>query len=329
VAGALVVLALTSASASAAETDLGPIGLGTIVVDNAREHVLVSGPAGNVVDVLDYSGHLVATIPGITGAYGMAIHGASLYVAESATGSVAQINLKTLTPNKRPFATGLSDPKWLAAAGGAVWVTTRWKESAWGTLASVNLATRTVKMFEELHFEPDLATTPARPGTLFLAEDVVSPGSIYRLNVTSGTPVVAAQATGLHQENIEGLVISPDGARAIPAAGSPYDFEELSAFTLKPDGVIYPGSPYPHAVAVSGRRANLLASGLCDEEPDIAVYPIGTTTATFTASTPVVGQNRCVATHGLALSADGRTLFAAFFSEPLGGDTVISAFKLP
>ena len=240
---------LASATASAAETDLGAIGFGAIVVDNARGHVLVSGPRANVVDVLDFAGNLLATIPSIDGAYGMVIKGHTLFVAESTAGAVVEVNLKTLAVTKSPLVTGLRNPRWLAIAGGALWITTG-SEHGWGGLAAVSFASRELRQFEEdAYYEPDLATTPANHDELFVASDGVSPGSIYRLNVSSGAPVVAASGIGLNQENIEGLAVSPSGKRVIPASGWPYDFEELSAKTLKPDGIVYPGKrirqPWP------------------------------------------------------------------------------------
>jgi hypothetical protein len=217
------VVALAPPAACAASTDLGPIGLGTILVDNAREHVLVSGPTANVVDVLSFSGNLIATIPNIYGAYGMAIKGRSLYVAERTDGSVVKINLATLKTSKKPLVTGLQQPTWLAITGGALWITTSVGSSGRGDLASVNLSSHVLTKFETSYYEPDLATSPADANTLFVASDGLSPGSIYRLDVSSGTPVIAVSGTGLNQENIRGLAVSPDGTRVIPASSFPYD----------------------------------------------------------------------------------------------------------
>ena len=326
---AVVVAALALPAACVASTDLGPIGFGTVIVDNARGHVLVSGPAANVVDVLDFSGNLVATIPNVYGAYGTAIKGHKLYVAESTAGAIVQINLKTLRARKKPVVTGLQRPRWLAITGGSLWVTTS-LGSGQGELGSVNLTSHALKQFEGNYYEPDLATSPADPDELFVADNGLSPGSIYRLDVSSGTPVVAASNPFTHQSNIEGLVVSPDGTRVIPAAGYPYDFEELSASTLQPDGVIYPGQAYPSAVAVSGRRANLLATGLGpNAEPDLLVDPIGSPAPIFTATTVDARGRHYIAEPGLALSADGGTLFAVYFSETFAGDTMLSTFAVP
>src|SRR5512133_1220152 len=70
-----LVLAAVAPAFARASTDLGPIGFGTMVVDDARGHVLVSGPTGNVVEILDFSGNVVGTIPNIYGAHGMVVSG--------------------------------------------------------------------------------------------------------------------------------------------------------------------------------------------------------------------------------------------------------------
>jgi hypothetical protein len=317
-------------AAAAAETDLGDIGFGAVVVDNAREHVLVSGPTVGVVDVLNFSGELIARIPNIDGVRGMVIKGHTLFVAESTAGSVVEINLKTLAVAKSPLVTGLHNPRWLAIAGGSLWITTG-SGDGWGGLAAVNLASHELRQFgEDAYYEPDLATTRADRDELFVASDGISPGSVYRLNVSSGAPVVTMSGIGLNQENIEGLVVSPNGERVIPASGWPYDFEELSASTLKPDGVVYPGEAYPAAVAVSGRRANLLATGLfATRGADIFVDPIGSTTPIFEATTYSFGETHSIAPHGLALSANGKALFAAHFSELYEDETWLSVFEVP
>ena len=117
----------------------------------------------------------------------------------------------------------------------------------------------------------------------------------------------------------------------IPASGWPYAFEELSASTLQPDGIVYPDNPYPSAVAVTPGRGGLLATGLDNgySLPDIAVYPLGTTSPIFTATTFTPNGTANVLPHGLALSLDGSMLFAATGSDPVATNTIFNAFPLP
>src|SRR5262245_58739413 len=79
-AGAAVLVVGTSARAAAPSIALGQTGFGSIVVDDAHGHVLVSGPAANEVLVFDLAGNLVKTIPNQYGAGAMVVHGSTLYV---------------------------------------------------------------------------------------------------------------------------------------------------------------------------------------------------------------------------------------------------------
>jgi hypothetical protein len=329
VAVVATILAVSPAVAWAGETGLGAIGFGAVAVDSTREHVFVSGPKANVVDVLNFSGKLIATIPNIYGADGMVIEGDTLFVAEGTDGTVVQINLTTLATAGSPLVTKLEKPRWLAIAGGALWVTTNGC-CGWGRLDSVSLKSHAVKQFRTEYYEPDLATSPADPDELFVAEEGVSPGSVYRLNVTGRKLKVAAKNTSTNQQNIRDLAVSPDGTRVIPASGAPYDFEELSARTLKPDGVIYPGEAYPSAVAVSGPEADLLATGIASASgPDIRVDPIGIPSPIFEATTHSSAYFQSIPPHGLALSANGQMLFAASFSDSEETETLLNTYELP
>src|SRR5262249_25255228 len=116
-----------SSSASTAGTEgmrLGTDGFATVVVDDARGRVLVSAPNANAVRVADLSGHDVATIQNVYGAFGMVIDGDVLYVAQSTVGSVARIDLTTLRPSHpATIGSGMAAPTWLALSGGRLWTT--------------------------------------------------------------------------------------------------------------------------------------------------------------------------------------------------------------
>jgi hypothetical protein len=330
----MLALCAAPASADSSSTDLGPTGFGAVVVDNAGKQVLVSGPTANVVDVLDFSGNLVATIPNVYGAYGMAIDGRTLFVAESSTGAVAQINLKTLTEHKKPLLSGLDRPHWLAITHGELWVTTRLGPSCCrATLESLNLRSRVATRFPETsYFDPYLTTSPKVPNTLFLAEEGLSPGSVYKLDVSSGKPVIEASNTSVRQSNIEGLVASPDGKSVIPVAGYPHALEELHASTLTPDGVVYRGEAYATAVAVSGSPANRLATAIGPNGagPDLSVDPLGIPAPIFSDTTTGTSGSPGVLEHGLAMSADGHTLFAVHYGETFfSGNTMLGTFTVP
>lgn len=123
-----------AASASAA-TNLGSVGLGSVVVDDAAQRVFVSAPRANAVEEFDFSGQLVDTVPNIDGAWGMVISGNDLYVAENTTGSIVRIDLTQLSAAPSIVATGLNEPTHLVLAGGDLWTTVG---SQWGSVMSVD-----------------------------------------------------------------------------------------------------------------------------------------------------------------------------------------------
>jgi hypothetical protein len=307
-AGSLASAATGAMGTGTAAVELGSTGFGSIVVDDAYHHVFVSGPASNEVIVTDFSGTIVSTITGEDGVAGMAIDGSMLYVADSNVGAIDQIDLATLT-DKGVLATGLAGMRWLAVAGGKLW-TCLGGAGGWDQLASVSFD-GTVSEFGGSYYDGEVSSSAATPDILYVADDDLSPGSIYRFDVSSGSPVLEVRArTGNY--GIDQLTVSPDGTRVIPASGAPYDFQELAASTLQPDGVVYPGAPYPSAVAVTASRGGLIATGLRQgfSTPQIHVYPIGKPSAEGLASTNSTDGTTNVVPHGLAFSGDGSTLFA-------------------
>ena len=310
IAATALITGSSAFGATGTSVALGAIGFNAIAVDDANGHVFVSGRPANEVLVFDFDGNLVKTIPNLYGAGDMVVHGTSLYVVERNTGTIEAIDLNTLT-DSGPVATGLNLPVWLAFAGGKLWTGVN-GQYGWAQLASVGLD-GTVTVFSNTnYYAPDFGTSASDPNTLYVTEDGLSPGAIFRLDVSSGSPVVSAANTFTDQSNIEQVAVSPDGTRVIPASGAPYYFEELSPSTLKPDGIVYPGQPYPSAVAVSPGSGGLLATGLDSgySSPSISVFRLGVPQALFTATTTNSSGTANVLPHGLALSADASRLFA-------------------
>lgn len=278
---------------------------GQITVDDAGGHVFVSLPSANAIDEFDFSGNLLWTMT-IPGADGMVLVGRTLYVAENNTGEIVKLDLSAAAPAPTIVTSGLNGPQYLVMTGGDLWVT---EDSS---VASVDPVSGLVTPLPTSYYDADLATSPGAPNTLFIAEDGLSPGAVFRLDVTTSPPTVAASNTSTPQENIEGIAVSPDGTRVIPASGYPYFFEELSAATLAPDGLRYPGQAYPSAVAVSASGA--VATGLAGggDTPNLEVLPLGSPLPTF--ATTVAGTSSFGSTgilpHGLALSADALRVFA-------------------
>jgi hypothetical protein len=348
----LAVLLPASASASAG-TILGNGLYGTMAVDATRAHVFVSLPENNVVDELSYTGQLLATIP-VQSPEGMVISGNYLYVAEalaSPSGAIVKIDLtaSTLTPTVVSSAP-LNYPQWLVFAGGKLWAT----EAASGTgccsghVTGVDPTTGAVTEFPNdaavnSIYDPDLATSPGAPNTLFVSEDGLSPGTVYRIDVSSGTPSLIASTPSNQSQygdvaNIRDLAVSNDGTRVLPAAGATqntsgftlYQVDEFSASTLLPDGVAYPTGPYPSAVATS--VSGLVATGILSGNPtnDINVFRAGASVPSFSASVHDSSGSADVWPHGLAFAPDSSYLFVVAIDDVYPNrNTTFYSFPLP
>jgi hypothetical protein len=302
---AVSVVMLQGATAWASSVS-APIGqsFGSMVVDDANQHVFVSSPADDAVLVYNFSGSLVATIPNIDGAYGMVIHGSTLYVTESTGGMIEAIGVATLN-DEGSVGIGLVDPQVLAFAAGELWTATE-PDEGYTELTSVSLSGQVTVLpasASTQYSRPNFATSPATPNILYVGNSSGFLYDLYELDVSTGSPVVVAGGSG----GDVGLAVSPDGTRLIPA-GSGSDMEELSASTLVSDGVAYPGGT---AVAVSPGNGGLVATGPAGFAlPNVSVFQAGATTPIFTTSIDNWGGNSSVVPGGLALSADGTKLFA-------------------
>jgi hypothetical protein len=326
---AVSVVMLQGGSASAntvsvplGQTGLGETGFGDIVVDDTNDHVFVSNPSANSITVLGFGGNVITTITSLPGAFGMVIHGSTLYVAEETANAIEAINLSTLTDAGPVAATGLEQPKWLAYAGGKLW-TNDDDSGANEDLESVTLGGNATTYYlldggadQGAFPDPEFATSPATPNVLYVWENGGDPGPVYEYDVSTGTPVQLASNLFV-ADGMDALAVSPDGTRVIPSALSSSNLTELSASTLTDDGTVYPAATSLSALAVSPADGGLVATGLSNRNSttpaDISVFKLGLPATTFMAST---GPNPDIAENGLAMSADGSRLFA-ITSDPI------------
>jgi hypothetical protein len=312
-----------NACASTISTPLGQTTFGAIVVDDANSHVFVSSPGGNDVQVYNFSGTLLKTISGINGADGMVINGSTLYVAENVSnGAIEEIRLSDLN-DAGTLATGLTNPQWLAFAGGQIWTNTN-PSAGTSQLTSVSMS-GDVDVFPsstpgaELG-DTNLATTASDTDLLYVVD---ATGDIDKLNVQGGSPVVDASLDSADAPNTSaGLAVSGDGTRLITGPQG-VGYVELDASTLANDGLAYRdggGVSGDTAFAVSSGNGSLLATAapqLAVSTTSVNIFQLGDTTATYTTgvatamtSLSFAQTNPAFVPNGLALSADGARLFA-------------------
>lgn len=262
--------------------------------------------------VLDYSGSLVKTIPDEYGADAMVVNGSVLYVALTTTGTIDEIDLHTLTRIKT-LASGLVKPSDLALAGGLLW-TTSGNCAQW----SVQLVAIDPSTGEETEYTPDGSTnlsycaafaTDAISSDRLVAWDAgLEPANLTTLDVSSGTPTLMLSQREEILENLGDAVVT-SGDKVVTASGYPYEFDQWKLSNLRQDGVVYPGSAYPVAVASAGGNVATGVASVAGEAASVRVFRLGRPGAII-ATLPSSGQNDGLYRRGLAMSSDGNLVFA-------------------
>lgn len=298
---------------------------GHMVVDPKTKHVFVSSPEASAIVVLDYSANIVGMIANEAGADGMVLSGSSLYVALTTAGAIDEISTIRLS-RTRTLTTGLVQPADLVLAGGRLWTTTG-ACTYWSTeLVGVDLLTGETKTYpapanSNLSYCAAFAGSLALPNILLAWDHGLSPATITEIDVSTGAPVAVASRREETLGNLQGIAITSDGSLFITASGAPYEFDEWRTSDLTQDGVIYPGMPYPVAVAVSGNGT--LAGGLWS--------PTGWTLREYSVGQPdhylysgaFGSQTNLIFARGLAFTPDSSRLLVVTGDQDIGQKTVI------
>jgi len=311
-------IALAGSGRALAATRL-PDSFGAVVVDDAHHHVLVSSPAENSITVVDFSGAPVATIPDVSGAGSMVVDGSTLYVVAGSSGTVEAYDTGTYRRLAEYGAGVLVQPRPLALAGGKLWTSTGKCGGLETKLVSIDLtAPHAVHVYDppgRLVFCIGLAEAPHNLNQLLAWDDGEGPSTVFRFDVSTGIPVLAAQKAGPFGLIVQ-LAVTADGTRFASASGAPYEVDEFTMSDLDYDAIVYPTGPYPNAVATTGGRGGLLAAGIGNA---VQVYELGNPDLPVFTSCFCDADNT-LRTRGLAMSADGRFLFAvsgAVYTGPL------------
>lgn len=288
-----------------------PRTFGAIEADPATGRVFVSSPGSGVVTVLNETGTVLGSVP-VPGAGALLVDGPTLYVVSTTGGRIDAFNTTTLAP-AGSYGGGalLLQPSTLVKAGGQLW-------TAAGScgdevrLVSINPATGQVTAHDPifwLDYCPLLFTSPTDPNLVLGFDKGLSPTTVVRIDVASGSPVVE---TTLRTENANGKdgEVLPDGQTFALATGSPYEIRTFLVDPLQQFGVVYPTGHYPNAVEVTGAGGGLLAAGRdSSSDVDIDVFRIGDPSAPLFRH-DFGSSNETIVDRGLAFGSEGRTLFA-------------------
>ena len=286
-------------------TPLSLTSFGSIAVDDAHQHVFVSGgPFGSSIVVLDFDGNLVTTITGEQGANGMAVDASTgtLYVALQNANAISKIDTATLAETSRFATTGISGPSRLALAGGRVWFD--YNCNGPGGIGSAALDGSDVTT----EGGPDCVTFATSPGDPdLLAAAVVGRESAYVWDVSSGNLVqTASLATPGGADDIRDIALTPDASELLVASANP---STINSFLLADSSLAhsYATGPYPVAVAVTGDGAFVAGGAQAASAKDIFIFASDETPV---RSWDVGGSTNLVSDRGLAFSGDSSRLFA-------------------
>jgi hypothetical protein len=288
-------------------------GFGRIATDPSNCQVFISSPGSDAIVVVDYTGKVVTTIAGEFGADAMVVRGSTLYVTLTTGGGIDAISTTKLSKIRR-LASGLVSPRDLVIAGGLLWTTTGPCAQRTLQLASVDPTTGTTHLYapsvdSDLSYCAALVSSLATPNLILAWDMGIGPGTLTKIDVSSGEPVFVQSKLEMRLENLIDLAFTPDGMRFVTASGWPYEFDEWNLAGLDQDGVIYPGGAYPIAVAVTGAGGGTMAGGLDTPfGPGLFQYALGRPAA---APGALAGTDSNVLYHrGLAFGVGGTTIFA-------------------
>ncbi|MDP1807458.1 MAG: hypothetical protein Q8K72_19935, partial [Acidimicrobiales bacterium] len=155
----------------------------------------------------------------------------------------------------------------------------------------------------------------------------LSPTTVVRLDISSGTPVVTSslRTDGGNGKDAE---VFPDGQTFGLASGAPYEIRTFRTNPVEPFGVVYPTGHYPNALDATAGAGGVVAAGRdASYEPDIDVFRLGDPSKSFLRY-DFGSSYQTLKDAGLALSPEGTHLFAV--SGHWDGDTaVLSVFGPP
>jgi hypothetical protein len=295
-------------------TQLPFSGFGDMVVDPVHQRVFVTGSlADNTIQVLDFNGTIIASIPNEAG-WGMALDSSTstLFVAITSANTIDKISTNSLLKTGTIPVVGLF-PDLLAIAGGRLWFGHECFTTHAG-LASIRFNGTGLKTYSGANFPKDcaaLATTPTNTNLLVTADLGLTPTTVWEYNVATNPPTLLATAfnPGGDTGGLNDMHISPDGSSLLAATFTPDNLQEFRMSDLTLTGT-YEGGPGNDAAIYTG-DGSFVAGAINDiqvwTQPYQAfVFEHGNSTATSTFD---LGE-RYVYPRGLLFSPDSTKLFA-------------------
>lgn len=270
---------------------------GYIAVDNAHQHVFISGGDGvDGIAVMDFSGTVVTTLETGTATTGLVVDEASgtLYAALYDDNAIALIDTANLTEIKRWPGLANFNPQGLAIVDGKAWYPGL---LGWGTMQILSLDLTTGDIVTQDFTGNRVAAVPGHPDSLVLANEQTSPDNLYLVDLSTTPPTVSDPA-GFNTHTTTDLAETTDGVSVVDGGeGHAYDTSNnfATAWTFAA----------PNSTQSVATQGGLLAVGSNTGTANLKIFMMRRVIAQaqFTLSPGPVP-------HGLAFSGDGTRLFA-------------------
>lgn len=236
---ALVGLSAIGGQPTADATATSLSGFEDMIVDEAHGHIFVS--TGESVVVTDLAGNHLSTIEGLSAADGLAFDatGSVLYVARPGDAVISEIDTESFDVTDHP--TPGRCPETLAPVGDAIWFSGH-RACNYSSVSGLDLTTGEVIDHPERYYESMVATSPARPGIVAVAEVHITGAQVELYQAVAdpdGPRLVKVAERSLSL--IADMAFTPDGT-ALVVAGDDV-VQPLSTLDLSPVGPAYDMRP--------------------------------------------------------------------------------------
>jgi len=328
-AGVTSALGLSAAPAQAdSATTLALGSYAHMVVDPIHQHIFFSQGSGSTgILVTDLSGNTVATIPGETGATGLALSadGSTLYAALAGADAVSAISTATLTETAR-YATGTgSAPYSVAVADAKVWYSYT-PAAGSGGIGEID-PTAATPTAAPLAGTGTWLTAPllaAGGDTLAAEEPQANQSHAATFDVATGTPALLAN-TDVAGGTAGSLRVTPDGSTVLLAAPQGHLLDRYSSATLAQSGETgyFTGGQGPDAIALAADGTVAAGTGTAATGgTDLWLYVDGHPAMSSFGFAP-----SSIVPDGLAWGADGLSLYAV--TKDAAGDYTLQTLSNP
>ncbi len=261
---ALVGLSAIGGQPPADATATSLSGFEDMIVDEAHGHIFVS--TGESVVVTDLAGKHLSTIEGLSAADGLAFDatGSVLYVARPGDAVISEVDTESFDVTDHP--TPGRCPETLAPVGDAIWFSGH-RACNYSSVSGLDLTTGEVVDHPERYYESMVATSPARPGIVAVAEVHIGGAQVelYQAVADADGPRLVKVAERF-SSLIADMAFTPDGTALVVAGND--EVQPLSPLDLSPVGPAYDTGPHFDPLAFAGDGT--LAVGR-------AVFPPGAT----------------------------------------------------